>query len=159
MGDDEEGLELLSRLNVSEYTGDYYAARNSLMVKYGYDLFADGTDYNLGAAQYFNPYYSLSDFVNYINAEGTVYENFLVSKEFKKFSLTGRCEYSVPYFNINGDKDYQTNYQIAQDYFDEIEAPNKKMYMMENTTHGLLESKSEEFSEILHEIAGINHLK
>ena len=29
----------------------------------------------------------------------------------------------------------------------------KKIYLMENTTHGLLESKSEEFSDILHEIA------
>lgn len=36
--------------------------------------------------------------------------------------------------------------------FDEIAAPDKKMYIMKNTTHGLLESKSEEFSEILHEI-------
>ena len=157
VGDDEEGLALLSRLNVDDYTGDYYDARNSLMVKYGYDLFADGTDYSFGAAQYFNPYYSLSDIVNYINAEDIVYGKFLSSEEFNKFSLKGRYEYQVPYFNINGDKDYQTNYLIAQDYFDEIEAPNKKMYIMENTTHGLLESKSEEFSKILHEIAEINN--
>lgn len=27
------------------------------------------------------------------------------------------------------------------------------MYIMKDTTHGLLESKSEEFSDILHEIA------
>ncbi|MDE6434478.1 MAG: alpha/beta hydrolase [Lachnospiraceae bacterium] len=159
VGDDEEGLALLSQLNVDNYTGDYYAARNNLMIKYGYDMFADGTDYSLSAAQYFNPYYSLSDFVNYINAEDTVYGKFLSSKEFNKFSLTGRYEYQVPYFNINGDKDYQTNYLIAQDYFDEIEAPNKKIYIMKNTTHGLLESKSEEFSEILHEVAETNNLK
>lgn len=30
---------------------------------------------------------------------------------------------------------------------------------MESTTHGLLESKSKEFSEILHEIAETNNLK
>ena len=30
------------------------------------------------------------------------------------------------------------------------------MYIMKDTTHGLLESKSEEFSTILHEIAEIN---
>lgn len=156
VGNDEEGLALLSQLNVDHYTGDYYAARNDLMVKYGYDMFADGTDYNLSAAQYFNPYYSLSDFVNYVNAEDTVYGKFLSSNEFNKFSLIGRYEYQMPYFNINGDKDYQTNYLLAQDYFDKIEAPYKKMYIMENTTHGLLESKSEEFSKILHEIAGLS---
>lgn len=156
VGNDEEGLALLSQLNDDHYTGDYYAARNDLMVKYGYDMFADGTDYNLSAAQYFNPYYSLSDFVNYVNAEDTVYGKFLSSNEFNKFSLIGRYEYQMPYFNINGDKDYQTNYLLAQDYFDKIEAPYKKMYIMENTTHGLLESKSEEFSKILHEIAGLS---
>lgn len=152
-GDDEEGLALLNRLTVGDYTGDYYAARNEIMVRYGYDMFADGTDYSLGAAQYFNPYYTLADFVNYLNADGTVYDKFISSEEFSKFTLTGRCEYQVPYFNINGAKDYQTNYLIAQDYFDQIEAPDKKMYIMENTTHGLLEAKSEEFSKIVHEIA------
>lgn len=159
VGNDEEGLTLLNRLNVNNYTADYYAARNSLMIKYGYDMFADGTDYNLSAAQYFNPYYTLSDFLNYINAQNTVYENFISSEEFDKFSLTGRYEYQVPYYNINGDKDYQTNYLIAQNYFDKIQAPDKKIYIMKNTTHGLLESKSKEFSEILHEIAELNHPK
>lgn len=78
--------------------------------------------------------------------------NFILSDKFSKFSLIGRTEYEVPYYNINGDLDYQTNYELAQDYFDIIDAPYKKMYIMEDTTHGLLESKSEEFSEILHDI-------
>ncbi len=61
--------------------------------------------------------------------------------------------YEFPFYNINGDKDYQTNYLLAGEYFDMIEAPYKKMYIMKDTTHGLLESKSEEFSKIIHEIA------
>lgn len=60
-------------------------------------------------------------------------------------------------YNINGDKDYQTNYLIAQDYFELVNAPRKKMYIMKDTTHGLLESKSEEFSDMLHEIAQKEH--
>lgn len=159
VGDDEEGLELLSKLTIDDFSMEYYIARNGLMEKYGYDIFADGTDYNLIAAQIFNPYYSLSDFINYLNADITVYMNFLDSDEFMKFSLCGRAEYQIPYYNINGDRDYQTNYLLAQEYFDEVEAPNKKMYIMKDTTHGLLESKSEEFSEILHEIAAINNGK
>ncbi len=58
----------------------------------------------------------------------------------------------MPFYNINGNKDYQTNYLIAQDYFNSVNAPRKEMYIMEDTTHGLLESKSDEFSDILHEI-------
>lgn len=75
-------------------------------------------------------------------------------EEFQDFSLKGRLEYAVPYYNINGNMDYQTNYKLAQEYFDSVEAPYKEMFIMENTTHGLLESKSGEFSEIVHKIAG-----
>ena len=101
----------------------------------------------------FNPYYTLADWIKFLNSDYTVYMNFLMSDEFSKFSLKGRTEYKVPYYNINGDRDYQTNYKLAQEYFDEIDAPYKKLYIMEDTTHGLLESKSKAFSKILHEIA------
>ena len=120
-------------------------------------MFADGRDYSLAAAQVFNPYYSFGDFYRHNNSEFTVYEKFLLSDEFSKFSILDKMEYQVPFYNINGDKDYQTNYLIAQDYFERITAPRKEMYIMEDTTHGLLESKSEAFSDILHKIAQIEH--
>ena len=60
----------------------------------------------------------------------------------------------MPYYNINGDEDYQANYRIAQDYFEQVNAPAKELIVMEHTTHGLLESKSEAFSAIPHELAG-----
>jgi len=50
-------------------------------------------------------------------------------------------------------QDYQTNCRLAQAYFDEVEAPHKKLCIMKDTTHGLLESKPEAFSEILYETA------
>lgn len=150
---DAESNRLIEQLTIGDFTMEYYAARNALMGKYGYDLFADGTDYNMYAAQVFNPYYSLGDFYKYINSDFSVYEEFLRSDEFGKFSLLGKTDYQVPFYNINGDKDYQTNYLLAQDYFESVNAPRKKMYLMKDTTHGLLESKSEEFSDILHEIA------
>ena len=153
-GNDEESSRLIEKLNVGDFSAEYYAARNVLMEKYGYDMFADRTDYNLIAAQVFNPYYSFGDFYQYINSDFSIYDEFLRSDEFDKFSLLGKTDYQVPFYNINGDKDYQTNYLIAQDYFELVSAPRKKMYIMEDTTHGLLESKSEEFSDILHEIAG-----
>ena len=81
-----------------------------------------------------------------------MYLEFLGSKEFEKFSLLSKTDYKVPFYNINGDRDYQTNFNLAQKYFDEIDAPYKQMFIMKNTTHGLLESKSEEFSNILHKI-------
>ena len=83
----------------------------------------------------------------------SVYLEFFASEEFASFSLNGRVDYEVPFYNINGDKDYQTNYKLAQEYFELVNAPYKQIYIMENMTHGLLESDSEGFSEIVHQIA------
>ena len=119
---------------------------------YGYDMMRDGSDYNLFATILFNPNYSLKDWIQSFKRDHGVYFDFIQSPEFSLFSLKDRNEYKVPYYNINGNNDYQTNYIIAQNYFNEIKAPKKEMYIMENTTHGLLESKSEDFSEILHSL-------
>lgn len=152
-GNEEEALELLKTLTPDRLTPSHFEAKNRLMEKYGYGMMRDGSDYSLPAAIIFNPYYSLADWIDYLSADPSVYMDFIVSDEFDRFSLTGRTEYTVPFYNINGDCDYQTNYQLAQNYFEEIDAPYKKLYMMEDTTHGLLESKSEAFSDILHVIA------
>ncbi len=152
-GNDTEGLELLESLTPDGYTEEHFNARNVLMSKYGYDIMVDGTDYNMLSTIIFNPYYSLADWWNFINSDYSVYMDFLMSEEFSKFSLINRTNYQVPYYNINGNRDYQTNYILAEEYFNKVEATYKKLYIMENTTHGLLESKSNEFSDILHEIA------
>ncbi len=155
IGEDKDGLDMLKFITPEKLMEEHFANRNLIMKRYGYDLMVDGTDYNLLKTVIFNPYYSLLDYMKFIKSDYSVYMNFLLSEEFNKFSLKGRTEYKLPYFNINGDRDYQTNYLLAQDYYDEINAPYKKLYIMKDTTHGLLESKSKEFSEIIHQIAKI----
>lgn len=81
-----------------------------------------GTDYNEAAAVFFNPNYSIPDWIAYFS----VYLTFDTSEEFLSFSLAGRYDYQVPYININGDKDYQTNWKLAQEYFDKVNAPIRK---------------------------------
>lgn len=152
-GNDDNGKKLVEQLTADVFSTEYLAARNALMKKYGYDMFAAGTDYNLAAAQVFNPYYSLRDFYRHIKSNFSVYARFIQSDEFRKLSLFGNVDYQVPFYLVSGDKDYQTNYLLAQDYFNTVNSPRKKLYVMKDTTHGLLESKSEEFSEILHNIA------
>ncbi len=146
-------MALVQKLTPGEFTMEYAAARNALMEKYGYSMMAGGADYSLPLTVLFNPYYSIADWVNYFKIDMGVYMDFLNSREFRAFSLKGRTQYQMPYYNINGDRDYQTNYMLAQAYFDEVTAPDKKLYLMENMTHGLLESRSEDFSAIVHQIA------
>ena len=81
------------------------------------------------------------------------YKSFFLSDGFVEMSLLERYDYAVPYFNINGDIDYQTNYSLACEYFQQVDAPKKQMFVMKDATHGLLESRSEEFSGHLHQIA------
>lgn len=152
---DEEAMELVAQLTPEAVTMEHISAKNALMKKYGYDMMADGSDYNLITTIFFNPNYSILDWIKYFQRDMRIYLDFFGSDEMRAFSLKDRYDYEVPYFNINGDRDYQTNFNLAQAYFDAVNAPYKQMFVMEDTTHGLLESKSEEFSEILHEIAAI----
>ena len=149
---DEETLALIDQLTPGNMTMEHIMAKNQIMKKYGYDMMVNGSDYNLATTVIFNPNYTLIDWINYFKIDMSAYLDFYTSKEFDSFSLKGRTDYKVPYFNINGDKDYQTNNKLAKEYFDEVDAPYKQLFMMENMTHGLLESDSEGFSEVIHQI-------
>ena len=154
---DEEGKAILAKWSPDkEDTLEAIQARNATLERYGYGMMKDGSDYNLYTTVIFNPNYSLKDYVGYIkngSKEFEPYLTFWANDEMSKLSLLRKYEYKVAYYNINGDMDYQTNYQLACEYFDNVNAPYKEMFVMENATHGLLESRSEEFSEIIHTIA------
>lgn len=151
--DDEEMLSLVNQLTPNNASMEHFSIKNTIMQKYGYDMMVNGTDYNTIWTIIFNPNYSIIDWKNYLNTDMGVYSDFCASDEFASFSLKGRVDYQVPFYNINGDMDYQTNYELAQEYFEEVNAPYKQMFIMENMTHGLLESDSEGFSKIVHQIA------
>ena len=152
---DEEMLGYVEQLTPMNPTQDHFVIKNTIMQEYGYDMMVNGSDYNLVTTLVFNPNYSLGDWVKFLNVDMSVYMDFLATDEFAAFSLKDRFEYQVPFYNINGDMDYQTNYKLAQEYFEKVGAPYKQMFIMENMTHGLLESDSEGFSEIIHQIAKI----
>ena len=149
---DTEGREMVEKWGA---TLEDVSLRSKIMDRYGYGMMKDGTDYSLSAAVLFNPYYSLKDILDYLKREqlSAEYKSFFLSDGFLDMSLTGRYDYEVPYYNINGDIDYQTNYSLACEYFEQVNAPKKQMFVMKDATHGLLESRSEEFSGYLHQIA------
>ena len=149
VGSDPEGKELLEKLS-----GDsHYEAKNALLSKYGYSNLGDGIDYNSFDAMLNNPFYTLKDWKDFLSTDGKVYRDFFESDEFQHFSLLGKNEYKMPYYNINGGADYTVNFELAQEYFDTVNAPRKKLYLMPDTRHGLLLAKTEDFSQIMHEIA------
>jgi len=155
---DKEGEALVKKLETHDRKDilDYCEVRHDVMKRYNYHASAEDPDYNSYKALFFNPYYSLLDLFDKFNEnpESHIkYLTFASSPEFDKFSLLNRTEFPIPYYNILGDKDYQTNYIQAEDYFNKVKAPRKKLYIMKNMTHGLLAVRSGEFSNIMHEIA------
>ena len=116
---------------------------------------ADSGKKVLLSAEFRNPYYSLKEIRNRLKERHEEYDSFWKSDDFLDMSLWGRYDYAMPYYNINGDIDYQTNYSLACEYFEQVNAPRKQMFVMKDATHGLLESRSEEFSGFLHRIAGL----
>jgi len=157
--DDKEGQELVAQIDPYKFTRESVAARSSVLERYHFDTQSDKTDYNTLSTIFFNPYYSLSDlyrlYRNMILDEIDLskYYDFVSSPEFDKFSLLNRTEYQIPYYNINGDHDYQANVFQAQKYFDIVQAPRKKMYTMNDMNHGLIMVRTGEFSDYMHEIA------
>jgi pimeloyl-ACP methyl ester carboxylesterase len=156
--DDPEGREMVEKWALDRGTGkaENYLLRNAIMERYGYGMMKDGTDYNMLTTVLFNPCYSLMDIWVSLHSEKEIfaqYMPFIESDGFKEMSLLGRYDYAMPYYNINGDMDYQTNFPLACEYFQQVNAPKKQLFVMKNATHGLLESRSEEFSDFLHQIA------
>ncbi len=153
--EDEQLIEKCASGEIPKMSDEYYQARQGMMEKYGYDISAEKSDYSIPATCFFNPYYSLWDWYRFMTgtAGSNPYQDWDESEEFISLSILDRTEYKVPYYNINGDKDYQANFELAQDYFDSVKAPRKKMYYMKDMAHGLMEVRSCEFSDIVHEIA------
>lgn len=149
---DHGDMNLLETYNPEEIDLKNIKIKNTILNKYGYDMMKDGSDYNLFTTLLFNQNYSIKDWAAYFGRDIKVYFDFYRSDEFKDFSIKGKYTYQVPNININGDMDYQANYKLAREYFDELEAPEKELYLIENTSHGLMESKSEEFSDLIHKI-------
>jgi len=151
---DEEGEKLVAKLNPDKLDHEYYKINHQLMAKYGYDYYSDKADYSRLRAYFFNPHHSLLSIYKYHYGkyDDSVYVNFRNSSEFEKFSLLNRTEYTIPFYNINGNRDYITNYVLAEEYFNSVKAPRKKLYTM-NMSHGLLEIHSGDFSELVHEIS------
>ena len=160
---DPEGREMVDNWARSREAEDadllsVAALRNSIMDRYGYGMMKDGTDYSIPMTVLFNPNYSLKDMMDFVFNEAdavTPYLAFVRSEGFKGMSLLGRYEYAMPFYNINGDMDYQTSFELACEYFSQVQAPEKRLFVLKNATHGLLESRSDEFSAFLHEIAGL----
>lgn len=151
--DDDEGQALVDRLTPEKLNIEYYSLKSKIMSRYKCSAHKGGYGFNYFKALYVNPYYSIVDLHQYFNNnDEELYLDFINSDDFNKYTILDQIEYKIPIYFICGDKDYQTNVNIAKEYYDSIKAPAKQFYMIENCTHGLMETHPKEFAEILNGI-------
>lgn len=83
--------------------------------------------------------------------------NMQVMKELMSFDLrTYGNSYQVPVYYILGENDQQTPVEISMKYFDEIKAPEKKLYLIPNAGHLAMLDNTGDYREAVMEIVGRN---
>jgi len=79
--------------------------------------------------------------------------DFCKSPEFDKWRLDELgTEFAVPYYQINGDNDWQTPYPLAREYYDRVEAPKKCWYTLNDAGHAVQFDNLTDFTRYLIEI-------
>ncbi len=76
-------------------------------------------------------------------------------RELMSFDLRekGNC-YLVPVYYVLGEKDSQTPIEISMKYFEEVQAPDKKLYLIPNAGHAPMLDNVEEYRRAVREIVG-----
>ena len=80
--------------------------------------------------------------------------NMQVMKELMSFDLKDKgAEYHVPVYYVLGENDQQTPVELSMTYFDEIIAPNKKLYLIKNAGHAAMIDNPDDYRKAVCEIA------
>lgn len=118
-----------------------------------------GSDVNTVTAVFFNPYYSIADFVKLTFAEDAYSQpvdpadeksNDVCSVLLDDFDLGDKTEYAVPVYVLQGSKDDYCG--IIKSYFDRINAPDKELQYIDGG-HDSTMMQSEKMAQFVHEIS------
>jgi len=111
---------------------------------------AGKTDLSSFTTAFKSPLFRLSDISAFIKAPKA---NKKILESLLAFDLKSEtAEYKVPIYYILGGNDWQTPYVIAQEYFNIINAPYKKYYLLPNAGHMTMRDQPQLFFDSLLEI-------
>lgn len=80
--------------------------------------------------------------------------NMQVMKELMSFDLRSKgVEYQVPVYYVLGENDQQTPIELSMTYFNEITAPDKKLYLIKNAGHAAMIDNPDDYRKAIYEIA------
>ena len=79
--------------------------------------------------------------------------NMQLMRELMYFDLrkSGNC-YQVPVYYVLGENDSQTPIEISMKYFEDVEAPEKQLYLISDAGHAPMIDNVEEYRKAIREI-------
>ncbi len=94
----------------------------------------------------FSPYYSLKEISSFLKNPFELQKPLMDYLVYEFDARDFGNEYQVPIYYILGDHDWVTPYEKAQEYFENIVAPEKMNIMIKDAGHMTMVDKPEEFS-------------
>ena len=96
-----------------------------------------------------SPYYGIKELMYYLNVNTFHYQEpifqFLENFEIRDWSM----DYEIPVFYIMGERDFQTPYPLAKEFFEEISAPSKEFFSVSDAGHLPMLDNKNEFKRII----------
>ena len=133
---DRKKLEKIGEYPVAAFDAATYRKMGKIRSLQGKYHLAAKFDKNMIRMFRKSPIMGMADIFPFI---ASMVVNMQVMKELMSFDLKSKgVEYQVPVYYVLGENDQQTPIEISIAYFDEIEAPDKKLYLIKNAGHAAM---------------------
>jgi len=150
-----EAFEVYDKYATEFPSNDYLMkVRTNSMNKYGVGVKRkDMSMFDVATDLLFYRGYTLKDKLNYIN--GMMFSlNNMFHKVIEDNLFQSSTHFDIPIYIIQGKYDYQVSYQLAKEYLDLIDAPQKAFFTFEQSAHSPNLEEPHHFVEVIKEIAG-----
>lgn len=139
-------LENLKPYPSSKYDSKSLMTVRQKQVKYGVAVGANASSI---LSYYFSPYLSLKDLTYYLINPFDMQKE-IMQYVFHEFDIREYGnKYAMPIFYILGENDYQAPTIIAKEYFEEIKAPIKEIFIIPKAGHAPMIDNPQSFTKIL----------
>lgn len=147
---DRSTKEYLAR----EYT---FSARTHYMNKYGIGMMHEDVSMleMVGKIITFKGYTAFEK-LNYLSGISSKQSEKLFDDVLTNNLIQSATDLKVPVYILQGIYDYQVSYELAKQYYEAIQAPDKAFYSFENSAHSPIFEEPEKFNQIMGEIANKN---
>ena len=133
---DRKKLERIGEYPVATFDAATYRKMGKIRSLQGKYHLAAKFDKNMIRMFRKSPIMGMADIFPFI---ASMVVNMQVMKELMSFDLKSKgVEYQVPVYYVLGENDQQTPIEISIAYFNEIEAPDKKLYLIKNAGHAAM---------------------